>query len=305
MKLFPENIKKIAIVALAGKPDKERIVSGSDFLKTSGYEVVSAKSLNGKNELSYLSSDIETRVSDIENYWNDPRIDLIIAARGGYGSVQILSYIDWKALSKRQIPFIGYSDMTAFHLAMCANKVGIPISGPMIHNFHSIRDDSFSLLSLKNAFMDKQVIEPESGRKRFEALNSGRAIGKIYPVTLSVLVTLIGTPYLPDLRGSILMLEDINEPVYKLDRYFTQLEQSDILSNISGLILGSFTRCGNARERNKLFINISKRHKFPIVMNIPFGHAYPRISVKYESICSMDVTGNKIVLELDNGRERL
>lgn len=302
MNLFPDKIKKIAFVALSGPPDMVKVKAGVSLLESNGYEVIVKDSASKRSSFSYLSSDIKTRVSDIHSCWEDTSIDLIIAVRGGYGSAQILPYIDWTILSKKKIPFIGYSDLTAFHLGMCASRIGTAISGPMIQNFQTIAEDSFSLTSLQNTFKKQQTINEAPNRKGFIALKNGIVEGKIYPVTLSVLTTLIGTQWMPDMNGAILLLEDINEPIYKLDRYFTQLEHCGMLEKISGLLLGNFTKCGKSKERVKFFQSIAEKITVPIVMNIPFGHAYPRISVAFESICRIDASSKKVSITLENHR---
>ncbi|MEI6055114.1 MAG: LD-carboxypeptidase [Lentisphaerota bacterium] len=300
MIFFPANIKKIAFVALSGPPDIGKVKLGTSFLESNGYEVIIKDSVFKRCSFSYLASDISTRVSDIHSCWKDTSIDLIIAVRGGYGSAQILPYIDWNILSKRRVPFIGYSDLTAFHLGMCAKGVGAAISGPMIQNYQTIKDDSFSLTSLKNIFNKQQTIYQAPHKKGFIVLKNGLTEGQIYPVTLSVLATLIGTQWMPDMNGAILLLEDINEPIYKLDRYFTQLEHTGGLNKISGLLLGNFTKCGSSRERLNFFKNIAEKIAGPVVINIPFGHAYPRISVAFESICKIDASAEKANIILYN-----
>lgn len=300
MNLFPDNIKKIAFVALSAVPNMAKVEFERSFLDSKGYKVAIKESVTKGSSISYLAANIKTRVSDIHSCWKDESIDMIIAVRGGYGSAQILPYIDWELLSKRRIPFIGYSDLTAFHLGMCAKGVGSPISGPMIQNFQTIKEDPFSLSSLTNVFAKQQIITPVPDKKAFAVLKNGTTQGKIYPVTLSVLVTLIGTQWMPNMNGAILLLEDINEPIYKLDRYFTQLEQTGILSKISGLLLGSFTRCGNSGERLKFFKSIAEKVTGPTVMNIAFGHAYPRISVAFDSVCEIDASKRKASIILNN-----
>ena len=300
MNLFPDNIKKIAFVALSGPPDMEKVKLGTSFLESNGYEVIIKDSVFKRCSFSYLASDISTRVSDIHSCWEDTSIDLVIAVRGGYGSAQTLPFINWKILSKRSLPFIGYSDLTAFHLGMCARGIGTPISGPMIQNYQTIKDDSFSLTSLENTFEKQQAISEIPNKKGFIVLKNALAEGKIYPVTLSVLITLIGTQWMPDMNGAILLLEDINEPIYKLDRYFTQLEHTGILNKISGLLLGNFTKCDSYRERLNFFQSVAEKIAGPVVINIPFGHTYPRISVAFESICKIDTSDRKATITLNN-----
>ena len=105
---------------------------------------------------------------------------------------------------------------------------------------------------------------------------------------------------MPDLNNAVLLLEDINEPVYKLDRYFTQLKHAGILKRISGLLLGTFTKCGNVKERSKFFNSITEKIAGPIVMNIPFGHAYPRISVAFKSLCKIEASDERVSITLNN-----
>ena len=287
MRIFPDYIKKIAFVALSGIPDTEKVKRAASMLESSGYRVVIKSGVSKKTNVSYLASDIKIRLADIHSCWKDKSIDMVIAVRGGYGSTHLLPFLDWNLLKKRNLPFLGYSDLTAIHLAFYTKGIGIPVSGPMIQNFSTIENDEYSKVSLSNVFCKKYEVLPLPGKK-FKILKQGKAMGPILPVTLSVLVTLIGTDYLPKMKKHILLVEDVNEPVYKLDRYFTQLKQSRILTEISGLMLGCFKRCGNKKDRLKLFTEISKGIKGPVAMEIPFGHSYPRISTAFGAICSLD-----------------
>lgn len=299
MKIFPNYIKKIAFVALSGIPDMEKVKRAAVMLESSGYKVAIKPSVFNQTSINYLASDIKTRVADIHSCWKDNSIDMIIAVRGGYGSAHLLPYLDWGLLKKRKLPFLGYSDLTAIHLAFYAKGIGTPISGPMIQNFSTIENDEYTKTSLSNAFNKEYKILPLSGKK-IRVLKQGKAAGSILPVTLSVLVTLIGTEYLPDMKNCILLAEDINEPVYKLDRYFTQLKQTGILGNLSGLMLGSFKRCGNEAARLKLFTEISKYINGPIAMKIPFGHSYPRISAIFGARCFLDCKTKTPAITIEN-----
>lgn len=294
MKIFPCHIKKIALVALSGIPDMEKVKRAVKMLESLGYKIVIKPSVLKKTTISYLSSDIKTRLADIHSCWKDKSIDMLIAVRGGYGSVHLLPFLDWNLLRQRKLPFLGYSDLTAIHLALYAKGVGTPISGPMIQNFSTIENDEYTKISLSNVFSRKYEILPLPGKK-IRILKKGNATGPILPVTLSVLVTLIGTKYLPDMKNHILLVEDINEPVYKLDRYFTQLKQAGILEKLAGLMLGNFKQCGNETDRLRLFSEISKDIKGPVVMKIPFGHSYPRISTAFGAICSLDCKAKPII----------
>lgn len=293
------SIKKIAFVALSSPPDVEKVKRAAVMLESSGYKIVIKPSVFKKTTISYLASDIKTRVADIHSCWKDKSIDMIVAVRGGYGSAHLLPHLDWDLLKTRDIPFLGYSDLTAIHLAFYAKGIGIPISGPMAQNFSNIESDEYTKNSLLSVFSKKYEILPLPSKK-IKILKQGKAAGPILPVTLSVMVTLIGTEYLPNTKNCILLAEDINEPIYKFDRYFTQLNQSGILGKLSGLMLGSFKRCGNETDRLKLFTDISNKINGPVVMKIPFGHNYPRISVAFGSKCSLNCNAKIPTITIEN-----
>lgn len=301
MKIFPDYIKKIAFVAISSPPDMEIVKKAAVMLKSSGYKVVIKPSVCKKTTVSYLASDVKTRVEDIHSCWKDKSVDMVMAVRGGYGSAHLLPFLDWDLLKTRNIPFLGYSDLTAIHLAFYAKKIGTPISGAVIPSLATIESDEYTKTSLSNVFGKKYEVLPLTGKK-IRILKHGKAMGPILPVTLSVLVTLIGTEYLPNMKmkNCILLVEDINEPVYKLDRYFTQLKQSGIFGKLSGLMLGNFKHCGNKTDRLKLFSDISNEINGPVVMGIPFGHSYPRISVAFGAMCSLDCKAEMPTIIIEN-----
>ncbi len=275
------NIKKIALVAPAGPPLAENVKKVVDIFFHKNIEVVLGKSVKDIYDVKYLSSSISMRVDDIHSMWSDSTIDCVISAKGGYGSAQLLPFLNWKLLEANPKPFIGFSDITALHLAMYKNGVKNLISGPMLSYLLKMEDDDYSSDSLAACFNLKPYSFIPLKDSKFKVLKRGKGEGSIIPVTLSVLVTLIGTPYLPSFKKSILLIEDINEPVYKLDRYLTQLVHSGVLNRCNGLLLGYFTRCGNLKDRLKLFSDFAENFNFPVIANIPFGHKLPRLSVSF------------------------
>jgi muramoyltetrapeptide carboxypeptidase len=116
-------------------------------------------------------------------------------------------------------------------------------------------------------------------------LKEGKAKGPATPVNLATMVSLIGSDFMPDLAGSVLLLEDISEPVYKLDRYLSQLRFSGILSGISGLIFGGFKDCGKAKGRERLFKETAQYVNGPVISGFPFGHSLPFAAIK----CGSDI----------------
>lgn len=280
---FPKNIRHIAIVSPAGEPQKEAVYSACEKMGELGIKTTIMPNVFAPSKGKSLPSSVELRVSDIHECWKDPSIDLILSARGGYGSVRILESLNWDLLRKRKIPFLGYSDITALHLAMFGKNVGIPISSPVAAEFPTAIEDSFTANSLCRALQSSAELCPLIIPRNFDIIiiKSMEGEGKIIPVNLSVFTSLIGTPYFPELEGSILLIEDINEPVYKIDRCLSQLKYGGFFSKCSGLLFGKFRRCGSEKDREKIFAEFAEFVNGPVISGIPFGHCFPRICLRF------------------------
>lgn len=284
---FPESVKRVAVAAPSGPPERSRIDKACKFMKKLGIDPVLGPNVFEKSSSGYLSADTEKRVSDLHEFWEDKSIDLIFCARGGFGSAHLLPLLDWKKLCSRNIPLLGFSDITALHLAMLKNKAGIPVASYTAKDFDRIIKDEYTSKMLKRAL---------SGQKRLKALplpegskiliiNPGKAKGPAVPANLATLVSMTGTDFMPDLKGCVLLLEDISEPVYKLDRYLTQLRLSGVISAISGLIFCGFKDCGKAKDRTRLFKETAQYVNGPVISGFPFGHSLPFAAIK----CGSDI----------------
>lgn len=286
---FPENIRHIAVVSLAGKPKRGAVTSTCRLLKGFGIRTTVMPNVYSPEPGEKLPSACELRISDFNKALNDNSVDLILSSRGGYGSAQLLEKVDWRLLKRRNLPILGYSDITALHLAMFAKKTGIAISSPMCSELpralrHPITWDSLS----SSLSPSSGEIFPLPGKFKLKIIKSGKASGKIIPVNLTVLTTMLGTPYLPDFRGTVLLIEDLCEPVYKLDRYLTHLQLSGILKDVSALLLGNFRRCGNERDRLKVFAKFADAVNGPVIAGIPFGHIKRRLCLRFGAEIEID-----------------
>ncbi|MFZ2654443.1 MAG: LD-carboxypeptidase [Victivallales bacterium] len=285
---FPKHIKHVAIVSLAGKPKREAISSTCKLLKGFGIRTTVMPNVFAPEPGEKLPSGCELRISDFNRALKDKSIDLILSSRGGYGSAQLLSKIDWALLKKRNIPVLGYSDITAFHLAMFAKKAGIAISSPMTSELPRALRHPLTWESLSSSFSPTSgKIFPLAEKFKLTMIKGGKASGKIIPVNLTVLTTMLGTPYLPDLKGAVLLVEDLCEPAYKLDRYLTHLQLAGVLKDISALLLGNFRRCGNEKERMRIFAKFAEDVDGPVISGIPFGHIKKRLCLRFGSVVSV------------------
>ena len=225
--------------------------------------------MNGPSDTAYLSADAEARASDLTDLWLDPKIDLLLAVRGGFGSAHLLPLLDWRMLKNRpELPLAGFSDITALHWAMEKAGAGRPIAGPMLGK------------------LAESAASPYTAKFHALAFRSGAyepLVGN-----LSVAATLCGTPFLPDAAGRILILEDLNEPAYKLDRCLTMLEQNGLFECCAGVIFGQFTDCADEAELRKLFRRFAAKVNGPVIANFPFGHILPMATLDFHRELSID-----------------
>ncbi len=287
--MIPDQFRRISVVAPAGKLKEDAVQNGISFLKNEGKSIRLMPHVSAPSRCRYLAADAEARAQEFAEAWLDPETDLILAARGGFGSAHILPRLPWQELAKRSIPVVGYSDITALHFGMLANNAGRPVAGPMLGKLSEAAQSEYTAKHFHAALQrTPREIEPVPEFGDFQVLHSGSVSGRVIAANLAVAATLPGTPFFPDPAGAILVLEDLNEPVYKLDRYLTQLEMAGVFDSIAGIVFGQFTDCAEPAELEALFSRISAAHPMPCLMNFPFGHVFPFASLELNMPLTID-----------------
>lgn len=198
----------------------------------------------------YLAGKDEDRAADLNAMFADREVKAIFAVRGGWGCARILPYLDFTTIRANPKLLIGFSDITALHMAFAARAGFTTIHGPNAASswprfswdaFRAIAfDGATPLLTNPQAKEDRLV--PLGGRIR--TFGSGRASGRLLGGNLTVLTALMGTGWLPDFTGAILFLEDVDEAPYRIDRMLTQLSLAGVLRKLAGLVFGQCTSCG-------------------------------------------------------------
>ncbi len=194
----------------------------------------------------YLAGDDARRLEEWREAVADPEARAIFAARGGYGLMRILPRIDPSPLLARPKVLVGFSDVTALHAVL--NRAGLAtVHGPVLTQLgrapSAAVDHLAALLTRAPAPAPAGAPAPGAGLAGGAAIRAGRAEGALLGGSLTLLAHLCGTPFLPDLRGAILALEDVDERPYRLDRYLTQLRLAGALDGLAGVVLGQFTSC--------------------------------------------------------------
>lgn len=271
---FPDSVHQIGIPAPAGVPDRNRLEQSIALLQQWGIGTKLGNHLFEQDEATFYAADSVRRAEDFNQLAADPEVDLILCARGGYGSAQTLPLLDWKTIQKRNLPVIGYSDITAIHLAMIKKRAGIPVTAQMAASLAQ---------SLRNRITWKSMHCALNGWEQTAKLIpfcGSDASGTLIAANLSLLVSLCGTPYLPDFHHCILILEDVNELPRILDRHLTQLLLCGILSAPSAIVFASFHKCGDPKELSSIFNRFAKKAGIPIFHGLPFGHVIPSLAFR-------------------------
>jgi muramoyltetrapeptide carboxypeptidase len=270
---------RVALLAPAGPLADESQLERAEYnVRSLGWEPHSY--LNSLSRVGYLAGDDASRLADLNAAIRDPRIDGIWCLRGGYGVMRILDAIDYDALRRAPKAIIGFSDITALHLAVRARSNIVSYHGPTAR----AELTHFSRESLARATGATDVAtvasaarDPFASAPPLTWLQEGRAVGPLEGGNFALLCSLLGTPYAARLDGAILVLEDVNEPLYRIDRMLRQLILSGALGRVAGLCFGAFTHRGDEsdaapRSLDVLFSEAAAHVRGPVVSNAPVGH---------------------------------
>ena len=280
-RLFPASVRTIGLTSPASLPDAARIAEARRYLEeVCGLKTVLAPGALKHGPMKYCCGTPESRLADFHALLNDPRVDLILCTRGGFGSAHILPELDFDLLRERNLPVYGYSDISALHLAMLANHAGIPVCAPMADGLPDAMKrpeakESFRSVLRKRTSPRKLRLVPVEGSK------SGAGItGPLVLSNLTVMTTLCGTPWMPDLNGCILALEDVHEEARVLDRHLTHLIQAGIIAQTRAVVFGYFTKCGPKPQIRRLLRDFAAQTGKSVFQGLAFGHEHPKCSYR-------------------------
>lgn len=266
MKLRPlQDGDQIALVAPASPFSVEAFRHVCEVLRAKGFRLAIGGHVLEKR--GYLAGCEAERAADLIAAVQDPAVAAIICIRGGYGSGRLLPWLPFSSLQGSRKIFLGYSDVTFLHLAFLSRMRWVTFHGPNLMDANSeLRKIDGVLSSLKG---EREFCWPLQDH---QILREGVAAGVVFGGNLTCLSHLVGTPYLPDPDGAILLLEDCSEAVYRLDRMLNQLKLAGILPRLAGLVLGDFKDCGDLAEIYQVVLDHAKPYRFPVIANLPFGH---------------------------------
>jgi len=274
---------RVALVAPAGPLlEQDDIARAEALCRALDYEPVLGAHAGG--HFGYFSGTDEERLADLNAALQDPAIDAIWCIRGGYGVTRILDGIDFEALVRRPRPVVGYSDITAL-LAGVVRRAGmIAFHGPTARaemppftrrHFAKVLTGVEPAGPLEPLPTPGDVLVPRNDR--VTVIHGGRAEGVLAGGNLSLLQCLIGTRYFPDLDGAMLVLEDVNEDLYRIDRMLAHLRAVGAFARLRGVLIGRFTGLKRHMDDGSLGVDQVLTHYFgalgiPVLNGLPIGH---------------------------------
>ncbi len=271
---------RVGIISPSSWVKRGEIQEGLKILRSFNFEITIPDETFLRHR--YLAGEDPKRARSLNSLFADPHIKAIFCTRGGYGSLRILEGIDYGLIRENPKILVGYSDVTALLMAVFKHSGLMVFHGPML------KVDG-NLAPLRQ--MLRYLISPRSIRLRIKeeaVILWGRLEGRLIGGNLTVLSHLICTQYFPPLKGMVLFLEDIKEPLYRIDRALTHLRLSGLLKGLRGILLGDFLGCGPKREIRELFRDLASSLEIPCIGGIPIGHGNRNITLPLGAFCYMD-----------------
>jgi muramoyltetrapeptide carboxypeptidase len=259
----------LAVLASSGPSERTRIEEAAAVLEALGHRVTIAENIDRRHR-HYLAGSDEDRAAILNQFLRAPEFDAFLFARGGYGAMRILDRIDWSAIAENPRPIVGFSDITAIHQGMATQAGVAGFHGPMLNlDFHA------RLSADHEAWFWSMLHGEAPMARRFssgDVIHEGEAEGVLFGGCLALTDALVGTPYDYWERDGIWFWEDVDEPVYRIDRMLTHLRLSGRMQGIRGVVVGRLKDCGNEPDLLDLLREFFSPYAIPVVTNLPFGH---------------------------------
>jgi len=271
---------RIALVAPSGPLlERDELTRAAELCRELGHQTVLGP--NAARRHGYLGGTDAERLADLDSALRDPSIDAIWCLRGGYGLTRILDRVDYAALEHRPKPLIGFSDVTALLLAVIGAAGVVTYHGPTARqpmpafsrrHFTRVLGCAEPAGVLERLEAPAEILVPRA--PRIVTISPGRAEGPLIGGNLSLIQCLVGTPWLPELDGALLFLEDVGEDLYRVDRALSHLRLAGVLQRIAGLIVGQFTEMRKGTSDGALgFDEVLEHYVAPL--SIPAAYGFP------------------------------
>jgi len=266
---------------------------------------------NVRKRNGYLGGSIDERLDDLHAMFADPSVDAIFAIRGGYGAAQLLDRIDYALLRRNPKIFLGYSDITALHLAIQKRAGLVTFHGPVaLSGFSDYTQKNFRRALFETNAIGTVTNPPDSNLLRpshtLRTVRPGKARGALVGGNLTLISTTMGTPFEIDTRGRILLLEDVDEQPYSIDRMLTQLRLAGKFDGCAGVIFGECNACRPSDYKpgfestlslGEVLDEILGKLRVPVLAGLTFGHTDDQLTLPLGVMASLDADKGELVIE--------
>jgi muramoyltetrapeptide carboxypeptidase len=286
----------VAVPAVSGALWEDRLAPGVARLESWGLRVrVGIHAFDGAEGLDYLAAEDADRAADFTHAWHDPDIAGIVVARGGFGAQRMVDLIDWRRLAEGSPKVVvGFSDVTALHSAL-ASRLGLAsVHGHVVTSLGAA--DAASADGLRRVLMAPDEISDLLTGLVVETLVPGVADGVLLGGNLMILSADVGTATMRPARGAIVILEEVNEEPYRIDRQLTQLQRSGWFEGVRGIVCGAFTDCGDPAEVMELLRRRLMPLGVPTVAGVDLGHTTSTITVPLGVRATLDAGAGSLTL---------
>ncbi|MFH0515750.1 LD-carboxypeptidase [Streptomyces sp. M41] len=288
---------RVAVVAPSGPVSEERLQAGLDVLRGWDLDPVPAPHVCARHrDLGHLAGTDADRAADLQRAWCDPSVDAVLCARGGYGAQRMVDLLDWAAMrAAGPKVFVGFSDITALHQAFATRLGLVTLHGPAAAGVDFVKN------ARAQEHLRATLFAPESVRtiaSAGTALVGGRARGVTLGGCLSMLTSDLGTPHArAGARGGLLLLEDVAEEPYRVDRMLTQLLRTGWLDGVAGIALGSWVLCGAYDALRAVLVDRLGGLGVPVVEEFGFGHCEGALTMPFGVTAELDADAATLTLD--------
>ncbi len=278
----------IGIAAPASPFDRNRFDQGVGVLESMGFRTFVPDDLFKKN--GYLAGTDSHRADLVNRLFADSSIQAIACARGGFGSLRMLSLLDFQTIIEKPKIFIGFSDISAVLSALYTRCGLVTFHGPTVASLGDVTAETQEAMRLAIT----SELPPEIWLQNGITLRPGLASAPVLCGNLTTLCHLLGTPFEPSLKGHILVLEDRGEMGYRIDRMLTQMKIAGCFDGIAGLALGSFEACGPINEIFEIVDNIFDGYSIPILAGLDVGHGRSNLTIPLGIDATLDAVNHSL-----------
>ncbi|HYH03271.1 MAG TPA: LD-carboxypeptidase [Bacillota bacterium] len=288
---------RIGIVAPASPVSTEAELETAVLrLEGFGFKAVLGKSITPR--AGYLSGNDRERVADLEQMWGDDSLDAIWCLRGGYGTIRLLPYLCYPQWARCPKVLVGFSDITALEWSLWTKIKLISFHGPVLTTLTGEFSRRQAQAILSGANTAGALEWPGNELSGLVTFRAGRAQGLLLGGNLATLVSLLGTPYFPDLTNVLLFIEEINEAAYRIDRMLTQLRHSGVLDNIAGILVGQSIPVEGETQSDLITVFRERLVDLPVPVAYgwPIGHLNHQWTLPQGVLAEMETVSGSLQL---------